>query len=310
MEINLESVMVIGGCGLLGNHIVKHLLDITRNDEFRIAINRYKPNVIFNTASPDPFTARKKVLEEVNITGALLVVEEAIRHGVKALVHTSSSEVETWPIPEPQVSSYSETKKIGEQIILEANDKGDLYPTAIRLCTLFGEGDMVLAKHILDIVQGASTTFIYAGNATEGHVLAAKKLLEMHQSKGPVPSNARVKGEVFHMTNDDPWPFWDFSQLSRLRLDVRLWIKIYGLLQSVVVCFLVGIFEWIYWTVSLGGKLGITPQMLRYTAMDRTFDISKTKERLGYRSRVHMEECIKRGINWHRSNVSEEKKLS
>ena len=71
-----------------------------------------------------------------------------------------------------------------------------LLTTAIRLCTIFGEGDRVLTKHMVEIAQNGRAKyhvgngknlydFIYAENAAEGHVLAAKKLLEASQAKEP-----------------------------------------------------------------------------------------------------------------------------
>lgn len=81
-------------------------------------------------------------------------------------------------------SVYAKTKSIGEGLVLRANRQKGLLTTAIRLTTLFGEGDVVLTKHILESAKTGKIKyqvggeknfydFIYAGNAAEGHTLAA-----------------------------------------------------------------------------------------------------------------------------------------
>jgi sterol-4alpha-carboxylate 3-dehydrogenase (decarboxylating) len=358
----LGSVFIIGGCGLLGHHIVKYLLesgDATNITVFDVSTknNRYKhpkvkyitgsiaskedvldalrktnTKVIINTASPDPLVPIHRLLEEVNITGTQIVLDCAMELGIKIHVYTSSSEVvqhsyddilmanETWPLPENPVDGavYSRTKKIGEELVLAANGKNGLLTTAIRLCTLFGKGDRVLTKHMIEMAQDGRAKyhvgtgknlydFIYAGNAAEGHVLAAKKLLEASLAKEPIPQELQVDGEAFFMTNDDPWPFWEFSRFVAAEIgkpipDSQIWTIPLG-----VVCFFVKIMEWVIWIGTFGGRPSITTEMLKYTAEIRTFDITKAKQRLGYRPCVEMKEGIRRGIAWHMARSTEKK---
>jgi sterol-4alpha-carboxylate 3-dehydrogenase (decarboxylating) len=350
----LGSVFVIGGCGLLGHHVVKYLLEsgdassitvfdistknnryddpkveyitgsITSREDVLSALKSANVKVIINTASPDPLVPVPRLLEEVNITGTQNVLDCAMELGIRIHVYTSSSEVvqnsyddilmanETWPLPENPVDGavYSKTKKIGEELVLKANGQNGLLTTAIRLCTLFGEGDRVLTKHMIELAQDGRARyhvgsgknlydFIYAGNAAEGHVLAAKKLLEASESNKPIPQELRVDGEVFFMTNDDPWPFWSFSRFVAAEIgkpiaDAEIWTIPLG-----VVCFFVTILEWVTWIGTFGGHPSITTNMLKYTAEVRTFDMTKAKKRLGYRPRVDMKEGIRRAVAWH-----------
>jgi sterol-4alpha-carboxylate 3-dehydrogenase (decarboxylating) len=73
-------------------------------------------------------------------------------------------------------SVYAKTKSVGEGIVLRANRQKGLLTTAIRLTTLFGEGDVVLTKHFLELAKTGKIKyqvgggknfydFIYAGNA-------------------------------------------------------------------------------------------------------------------------------------------------
>lgn len=358
----LGSVFVIGGCGLLGHHIVKHLLEstevthivvfdvstknnriedikihyvtgsITSRNDLLNALRDAKTQVIINTASPDPLIPVPKLLEDVNITGTRNVIDCAIELGIKILVYSSSSEVvqrsyedmhfvdETCPLPEHPVDGavYSRTKKIGEEMVLTANGNNGLHTAAIRPCTIFGECDRVLTKHSIEMVHDGRAKFhigngrnlydfIYAGNAAEAHILAAKTLLSESRSRTTIPPDRRVSGEAFFITNGDPWPFWDFTTAVSVDLEKPIGPKDIWHIQLGIAVFFVKIVEWVTWTLTLGGSPSITANMIKYTAQKRTFSIAKARERLGYRPRVDMKEGIKRAVGWHLSNSPRDK---
>ncbi|KAF2478406.1 putative sterol-4-alpha-carboxylate 3-dehydrogenase, decarboxylating [Lindgomyces ingoldianus] len=332
---DLGSVFIIGGCGLLGHHIVKYLLDITSRNDVHTALRKVKANVIINTASPDPLVPVPRLLEEVNINGTQNVLDCAIELGIRVHVYTSSSEVvqrsyddiiwadETWPLPENPVDGavYSMTKKIGEELVLQANGKNGLHTAALRLCTIFGEGDRVLTRHAIEMAQDGRAKyhvgtgknlydFIYAGNAAEGHILAAKKLLDECNAKAAISSASQVSGEAFFLTNGDPWPFWAFSRTVAEKIGKPIADKDIWTIPLGVVCLFVKVLEWMTWVLTLGGQPSITTNMLKYTAQVRTFSIEKAKQRLGYQPRVGMEEGIQRAVTWHLSNSAKAKKLS
>jgi len=224
----LGNVIVVGGCGLLGHHIVKFLLengapagsisvfdisvknnrfdninyvagDLASKSDLTAAFKSTKPNVIINVASPDAMTPDKSVFPRCNVLGVRNIIDCAQEQGIRVLVHSSSSEViqdsyhdmiwatEDWPVLESPVngSVYAKTKAIGEGLVLDANGQKGLFTTAIRLCTIFGEGDVVITRHFIELGKTGKIKFqvgegknlydfIYAGNAAEGHLLAAQ----------------------------------------------------------------------------------------------------------------------------------------
>ncbi|KAK0510845.1 hypothetical protein JMJ35_006397 [Cladonia borealis] len=125
------SVLVIGGCGFLGHHIVSQLLepstaqisvldlrttknrlqgatyydaDITSPDTVRDVLQKVKPQIIIHTASPTQVqegaqtAAQKKKARQmyykVNVEGTRNLIEQAGEIGcVKAFVFTSSASV-------------------------------------------------------------------------------------------------------------------------------------------------------------------------------------------------------------------------
>lgn len=123
----LGRVLVIGGCGFLGHHVVRVLLrdwkcsavsvidlrcarnrrpasdgveyveaDITDGDGLAKAIARLAPDVVIHTASP-PAQGSGAVVDSlfkrVNVDGTRAVVAACQQAGVKALVYTSSASV-------------------------------------------------------------------------------------------------------------------------------------------------------------------------------------------------------------------------
>ena len=121
---SLSSVLVIGGCGSLGHHIVKQLIEdpdssdiavldintktnridgvkylegsLSSRDDVLQAIQEVKPRVIFHTASPMLMVQSntRQIYTEVNVNGTTLLLECIKAVGVtKALNYTSSSSV-------------------------------------------------------------------------------------------------------------------------------------------------------------------------------------------------------------------------
>ncbi|KAE9374009.1 NAD(P)-binding protein [Stipitochalara longipes BDJ] len=119
----LGNVLVIGGCGFLGSHIVDHLLsssstssitvlsrscskapgklpgvnyidgDITKLQSVLPLFQKSKFNVVFHTVSPPATTSTEKQFQVVNIKGTQNIIQAAKETGVKALVYTSSGAV-------------------------------------------------------------------------------------------------------------------------------------------------------------------------------------------------------------------------
>jgi sterol-4alpha-carboxylate 3-dehydrogenase (decarboxylating) len=119
---SLGNVVVTGGCGFLGHHIVDllvkrhpstqvsvldlrtsinrnpssnvsyHDADITQLDAVKALFSRIRPDVVIHTASP-VFNAKNEVHYKVNVEGTKNLLQAAQETGVKAFVYTSSASV-------------------------------------------------------------------------------------------------------------------------------------------------------------------------------------------------------------------------
>ncbi|KAI0124682.1 3-beta hydroxysteroid dehydrogenase/isomerase family-domain-containing protein [Xylariales sp. AK1849] len=123
---SLGRVLVIGGCGFLGHHVVNLLLrdwtctvsvvdlrcqrnrrpdsdgveyveaDITDTDNLLKVFGKLRPDVVIHTASPPAQGATassNELFRKVNIEGTRAVVSASQQIGVKALVFTSSASI-------------------------------------------------------------------------------------------------------------------------------------------------------------------------------------------------------------------------
>jgi sterol-4alpha-carboxylate 3-dehydrogenase (decarboxylating) len=122
-ELTSRSILIIGGTGFLGQHLIQDLMekgvdperihildikfnesrtpglsyhhaDITSLEEIKEVLQLVKPSVLFHMASPYPFETNHTILEQVNITGTRNLIDSAQLIGsVAAFVYTSSSSV-------------------------------------------------------------------------------------------------------------------------------------------------------------------------------------------------------------------------
>lgn len=361
----MDPVLVLGGCGGLGYHIIQQLLDtkkatdvtafdirteinrvpgakyiegsITSERDVRDALDTVKPKVIMHTVSPQMgSTNTHKVYEHVNVGGTKILLDcIAETDYVKALVYTSSSSVIHNNITDlvdatedgegrlfywPETAEfYSHTKAVAEDLIQGANGRKGLLTTRLRGSFLFSERDTLATPKMIANARTGRTKFqigdgtnlfdlTYTGNTAHAHILAADALLRESDGRADREGPLKVNGEAFVITNDDHWPFWDFIRAIAAEAGHPVpKEKVIVIPALVYYCFAV-IAEWAVWAFSLGFKESkINRRMVKYLTMTRTFDISKAKERLGYRPQTSMQEGIKRTVQYYLAHESDKK---
>ncbi|CAO2656715.1 Nn.00g055180.m01.CDS01 [Neocucurbitaria sp. VM-36] len=119
---SLGKVVVVGGCGFLGSHIVSYIVkhhpqtqvavldlrtssnrnasanisyhdgDITDDVAMKALFSQIRPDAVIHTASPH-FDLKPEIHEKVNVQGTKNLLQAAQHAGVKAFVYTSSASV-------------------------------------------------------------------------------------------------------------------------------------------------------------------------------------------------------------------------
>lgn len=210
------KVLVTGGAGFIGSHVVDRLVleghEVVVVDNLatgkRRNINRaarfYKmdiqswrlervfrnerPNVVMHLAAQ--MDVRKSVEDpmfdaQVNVLGTLNVLQQAVKHGVRKVIFSSSGgaiygEQETYPAPETHVlmplSPYGLSKLCGEQYLSYFQRVSGLQAVSLRYANVYGprqdpEGEAgVVAIFIQKMLNGEQAVINGNGRQTRDFV--------------------------------------------------------------------------------------------------------------------------------------------
>ncbi|KAI1779969.1 sterol-4-alpha-carboxylate 3-dehydrogenase [Hypoxylon cercidicola] len=349
----LGNVLVIGGCGFLGHHVVNLLLrdwkckvsvvdlkcqrnrrpgvqyveaDITDGDGLTKLFGTLKPDVVIHTASPPAQglgAVANDVFKKVNVDGTRAVIAACQQNDVKVLVYTSSASVisnnrddlinanEDYPVirGKMQTEYYSETKAHAEELVLAANraEGSDLLTTAIRPSGIFGEGDMQLVRHAVNVYREGKDKvqvgpnvnmfdFTYVENVAHAHLLAARALLVTHASSTAPLDHEKVDGEAFMITNESPVYFWDLMRAIWREAGSEKGTDHVWVMSRDLGLFLGYLSEVAF--AMLRKDPTFTRQRIVYSTMTRYYDIAKAKRRLGYKPLVSLSDGVKRTVKW------------
>ncbi|XP_023561144.1 sterol-4-alpha-carboxylate 3-dehydrogenase, decarboxylating isoform X1 [Octodon degus] len=329
--IQTQKCTVIGGSGFLGQHLVEQLLargysvnvfDIRQgfdNPHVRFFLGDLcsqkdlypalvGASTVFHCASPSPSSNNKELFYRVNLSGTENVIDTCRKAGVQRLILTSSASVvfegvdikngtEDLPYAVKPIDYYTETKILQEKTVLGANDpEQNFFTTAIRPHGIFGPRDPQLVPILVEAAKKGKMKFIigngenlvdfsFVENVVHGHILAAE-----HLSR-----DGALGGKAFHITNDEPIPFWTF--LSRIlkglnyeppKYHIPYWVAYYlALLLSLLVMLL---------SPLLQIQPTFTPMRVALAGTFHYYSCEKAKKLIGYRPLVSMDEAVERTV--------------
>lgn len=282
--------------------------------------------MVFHCASPK-YNASEGVLHQTNVLGTEVLLEcLSTSASAKDVIYTSSQFAIVPPIPGTKLNEekatlhtekscnnpYSKTKAIAERTVLAANS-ADLRTIALRLPCVYGRNDdSFMGNFMQTLKKGQHKTqvgkneklfeYIFAEKACETHILAAKKLLctDKDAIKG------KVDGEAFFLSDGQSLPFFDFARkvyafAGHPVTQNEIQVIPYWLVLTFVV-----LGEWFYWAFTLGTKQPeVTKLSIQILDMGSDWDITKAKERLGYKPISDIDAVLKATVEYEceRSNV-------
>jgi len=323
--------LVTGGGGFLGGAIVRRLLgqghevvSLSRGDypalralgartiradlsDVHMVIEAATGcDVVFHVAAKAGVWGKEKDFYNANVTGTSSVLAACRTHGIPKLVYTSTPSVihaggdiegadNTLPYPENFHAPYPATKAIAERAVLAA-DSDELSTVAIRPHLIWGPGDTNLGPKLvarskagrlrLVSAPGKKVDACYIDNAVDAHILAAERLAP----------DAACAGEAYFVTNDEPVPAADI---------------INGILRAAGqppcdrflpagIAYAAGaVMELLWKLLPLADEPPMTRFLAKQLATSHFYDLTATREDLGYAPRVSTAEGMERLAAWY-----------
>ncbi|XP_055964701.1 sterol-4-alpha-carboxylate 3-dehydrogenase, decarboxylating [Sorex fumeus] len=326
-----KKCTVIGGSGFLGQHLVEQLLaqgytvnvfDVRQSfDNAQVQFflgdlcNRHHlypalkgVSTVFHCASPPPSSNNKELFYRVNYQGTKNVIDTCRDAGVQKLILTSSASVtfegvdikngtEDLPYATKPIDYYTETKILQEQVVLGANDpKKNFLTVAIRPHGIFGPRDPQLVPILVEAAKKGKMKFVigngqnlvdftFVENVVHGHILAAERLSQ----------DVTLGGKAYHITNDEPIPFWAFLSriLTGLNYDapkyhIPYWMAYYlALLLSLLVLLISPVVQL---------RPTFTPMRVALAGTFHYYSCERAKKAMGYRPVVTLDEAVRRTV--------------
>lgn len=322
------NVLVTGATGFIGRHLVERLTneghhvrafvrpktDSTWLDPFGVEVVRGdlgdasaveraagKRRIIYHLAATTESTGllSRRDVQVANIQGAENVALAAVRAGVDRLVFCSSVAVygriakdhlideHTETNPD---SPYGESKVLGEQVVLSARRHDGLPVVVARISTVWGPGTTSWLGLFRSIASGH---FRLIGKGTNYHHIAdvsdvVEGLLLCGSVKG-------IEGRTYILAGSESVQLRGLVEMIGEEVGVTCFtanfpaapLHVYRALDRMAVAL-------------IGRKLPRADRLAMFLG-DRTFDISRARQDLGYAPRISTKDSIRRMAEWFRA---------
>ncbi len=283
--------------------------DLGRAEDVETAVEDCRR--VFHVGAKAGISQRPEVFERTNVDGTRHVIEACLRHGVEALIYTSTPSVishwggteggdesEPYPPVDQYEAHYPRTKAIAEHAVLAANSDR-LATIAIRPHLIWGPEDTNLIPRILKRAKarrlrkiGSDDPIIdatYIENAVDAHMLASDRLI----------IGSPVSGRAYYITNGEPMPLWDLVNGILNAADVAPVHRSIPISLALTLGFC---FEVAYRLAMTQAEPPITRFLARQLATPHWFDISAARCDLGYEPKVTTAEGLERLKVWFQTS--------
>lgn len=322
----IKRVLVTGGSGFFGAHLVKKLLalgyrvrifDLVEPDEkvmtkvefvkgdvrdFKTVEKACKGvEVVFHTIAVVPISKSGKKFEEVNTGGTKNVLEASLRQGVRKVIHISSTAVYAIPkkgdiITEDYsikpIGDYGRAKYKAELVCLEYVKKG-LKVTILRPRTIIGTERMGIFSILFDWIRRGKRIYILGKGDNLFSYVSASDLAD-----ACIKTINKGDGETLNIGAEEYGTF---------REDLETLIKYAGT-NSKIVSVNADLTRAILMVLD---KFRLSPLAdWHYMTVDKeyVFDISKAKKILGWKPKDSNKKMFLESYDWYLKNYEKVEK--
>lgn len=325
-------ILVVGGSGMLGQHIISQLRETGETVRNFDLIAHPDPEVetivgdlrqpadvlractgmeaVIHTASVVNWQLGKpRHIYDVNVTGTYNLIAACLHAGVSRLIYTSSIDVvfdgtpirngdESLPYPARHLDYYGETKMLAEQAVIAWNSP-QLATCSLRVAGLYGPDDKYRLPSILRLVLEGRFTRIGKPNSRFSHVYienaAHAHLLALKQLSPGSP----VAGQCYFIADATLVNFYDFfpPYLDALNLTYRETRLSAGLAHRIAQAL-----AWRYQIAPTANNahVDLTPYVIASTTRDFWFNHDKATRDFAYTPIITPETAFERTLNWLR----------
>lgn len=322
----MSKILVTGGTGFLGQHVVGHLCE--RGEEVRVLARpgsngrlrqavevvegdirdpgavegtvRGMDAVIHLVSNFRKGGSDKKEAYAVNVEGTQNVLEAGIKQGVGRVVHCSTigvhGDVKEIPADEETPFNpgdlYQETKLIAEQKVWDFYRKTGLPVTVVRPISLLGPGDTRMLKLFRMIKKGR---FVMVGKGDA--YFQPAYIDDVVRGFMLCLEKDEAVGEAFIIGSEEYLPLKRLVELIAEEMNAppsRIRIPLAPVLA------MANISERIF--VPLGLEPPLHKRRVSFYQNNRAFRIDKAKRLLGFKPQVSLREGIRRTIDWYDKN--------
>jgi dihydroflavonol-4-reductase len=317
----MGRTLVTGATGFVGAHVTKLL--VGRGDEVRVALREHSPRAalegldvesvsadildrpairramrgvdrVFHVAGVAELSASRARIFSVNVEGAQIVFEEALRAGVERVVHTSSVAA-IGPAPPGATADESQPWTAGRYRIAYLDAEHEAERAALRL----------VARGLPLVIANLAHTFGAGGPGRSATALVRRFMRReipayvdgtvnvvgvRDVARGLVLADERgAVGERYILGNRNFTTTRLFADLGRLSGIEPPAVKLPVAVALVLARAGRGI----------GGLPLPSPVEIRTSSLNWAFDHGKAQRELGWRPGPH-EDCLEEAIAWHR----------
>ncbi len=331
-------ILVTGGGGFLGTHLIKELLknpkymvtnfsrhsyphleelgvptikgDLRNAEDVERAVS-LGFDTIFHVAALAGVWGDYDEYYGINVMGTQNIINAAKKFGVLRFVQTSSPSAvlghgghmgtnEEMPYPKEHLNAYGETKQKAEEIVLASNNGKDFLTCALRPHLIWGPGDPHIFPRIIQKARQGKLKIVGDGeNLVDINYVENAAKAHVLAMEHLIPGG-RVAGQAYFIGDEKPVRIWEFINtiLGFAKVEVPTKRVSYETAMKA------GQFFEFLWKI-----LGIKkpdPPMTRFVAMNlgthHYFSHEKAKRDFGFKPEISIEEGLRRTFS-HKESV-------